>query len=99
MTYANAAERQALIYGLRELASFLQENADVPAPQYTDVLVFPQHADSDAEQRREIDVIAAQVNARPREAVSGHYTVSRFFGPVEYRAVAIDHTADNSDGD
>jgi hypothetical protein len=39
MTYANANERQALISGLRELASFLEGNPDAPAPAYTDLLV------------------------------------------------------------
>ena len=48
MTYANSAERQALICGLRGLADFLESNPDVPAPTYIDVLVFPPSA-SDVE--------------------------------------------------
>ena len=36
----------------------------------------------------EIDVIAAQIGETP-ETVCGHYVVWRFFGPVQYRAVAI----------
>jgi len=48
MTYASPPQRQALISGLRALADFLESNPDVPAPEYTDVLVFPPSA-SDAE--------------------------------------------------
>jgi len=32
MTYANAKERSDLISGLRELADFLEQNPEVPAP-------------------------------------------------------------------
>jgi hypothetical protein len=32
MTYANAEERSDLISGLRELADFLEQNPEVPAP-------------------------------------------------------------------
>ena len=89
MTYANAIERQALISGLRELADFLERNPDVPAPAYTDVLVFPPFA-SDRERRREIDVIASRIgSAAPTYSSYRHYQTSRRFGPVEYRAVAI----------
>jgi hypothetical protein len=41
MTYANAIERQAVISGLRELADFLEDNPEIPAPFSADVLVFP----------------------------------------------------------
>ncbi len=89
MTYANATERQALISGLRELAGFLESNPDVPAPEYTDVLVFPPSA-SDAGKRRQIDVIASRIGSVAETFSSfRHYRTSRRFGPVEYRAVAI----------
>lgn len=89
MNYANATERQALINGLRELASFLENNPEVPAPKFTDVLVFPPHA-SDVENRREIDVIASRIGSGTETYSSRrHYVTSRRFGPVEYRAVAI----------
>jgi hypothetical protein len=90
MTYANAIERQALISGFRELADFLERNPEVPAPRYTDVLVFPPHA-SDAENRREIDRIAALIGAdvNDQTADNGHYTAGRKFGPVRYEAVGI----------
>ena len=89
MTYANAAEREALISGLRELAEFLESNPDVPAPAYTDVLVFPPSA-SDDEERHEVDVIASLIGSGTETSAGyRHYTASRRFGPVEYRAVAI----------
>ena len=61
-------------------------------------LSFPLYGTSE-EQRAEIDVIAAHINAEPCEIVNGHYGVSRFFGPIEYRAVAIDPTANGLDGE
>ena len=89
MTYANATERQALIGGLRELADFLESNPDIPAPAYTDVIVFPPFA-SDARKRREIDTIASRIGSVTGTYSSyRHYQTSRRFGPVEYRAVAI----------
>lgn len=89
MTYANATERQALICGLRALADFLESNQDVPAPTYTDVLVFPPSV-SDAEKQREIDVIASRIGSGTQTYSSyRHYQTSRRFGAVQYRAVAI----------
>lgn len=90
MTYANAAERRALISGLRELAGFLEANPGVPAPKYADVLVFPAHAASDAERRGAIDAIAPLIGSETETSpFHRHYMTSRRFGPVEYRAVAI----------
>jgi hypothetical protein len=89
MTYVNAVERQALISGLREFASFLESNPDVPAPTYIGALVFP-FAASDEENRREVDMIAALIGSGTRTYSSHHhYATSRQFGPIEYRAVAI----------
>jgi hypothetical protein len=89
MTYANSTKRQALISGLRALADFLESNPDVPAPEYTDVLVFPSST-SEAGKRREIDVIASRIGSRAENfSTYRHYQTSRRFGPVEYRAVAI----------
>ena len=92
--YADTGQRARLIAGLRGLAVFLEANPDVPAPLYADVLVFPPDG-SDADQRAEIDVIAARIGEAP-ETVCGHYVTWRFFGPVQYRAVAIprDNDAD-----
>ncbi len=51
--------------------------------------VFPPSA-SDAEKRREIDVIASRINFGTQTYSSyRHYQTSRRFGPVQYRAVAI----------
>jgi hypothetical protein len=91
--YANADERGRLIAGLRALAEFLEADSTVPAPVWADVLVFPPCANN-VEQRAEIDVIASRIGAEAREYVPGHYAASRSFGPVEYRAVAIDRDAD-----
>ena len=89
MTYANATERRALISGLRDLAGFLESNPDVPAPAYTDFLVFPP-AVSDEEKRREVDAIASLTGSGTETFSSyRHYQTSRRFGPVQYRAVAI----------
>jgi hypothetical protein len=89
MTNADSIERQALISGLRELADFLESNPDVPAPAYTDVLVFPSSATHE-ESRREVDVIASLIGSGTRTYSSQlHYATSRQFGSVEYRAVAI----------
>jgi hypothetical protein len=89
MTYATASQRQAFIKGLRGLAEFLEVNPEVPAPANTDVLVFPPHA-TDAEKRREIDVIASRIGSgTTTTSAHRHYVTSRAFGAVEYRAVAI----------
>jgi len=97
--YANTIDRERFIAGLRALAEYLESTPDVPAPPHgTTIHVFPLHG-SNEEQRAEIDVIAARINAEPCEIVSGHYGVSRFFGPVEYRAVAIDHDTNRPDGE
>jgi hypothetical protein len=89
MHYANPVQRAALISGFRELADYLEANPGVPVPAYSDVLTFP--ADSGcAGMRAEIDAVAELIGSVPRETAEGrHYGVSRFFGPVEYRAVAI----------
>ena len=99
MTYcANTDERGRLIAGLRALAAFLETRPDVPAPPRTDLFVFPPDGTNE-ERRAEIDAIALNIDAEPCEIVRGHYTASRYFGPVEYRAIAIDHTtAPGSDG-
>jgi hypothetical protein len=89
MTYASPIQRRQLITGLRVLADFLESNPEVPAPSFADVLVFPPFS-SDAENRREIDVIAARIGSETHTSSKHrHYIASRMFGPVEYRAVAI----------
>lgn len=92
--YANSEERERLIAGLRELADFLAQNPQIPAPRYTDLLVFPARR-TIAEMFAEIDVIAGQigVTASRNDTPGGHYIASRGFGPVQYRAVAIPSAA------
>src|SRR5260370_42423524 len=100
MTYADSTERAALIGGRRALADYLESNPEVPAPGYADVFILPADGPC-AETRAEIDVIAARLGTTARPAASGrHYVVTRSFGPVEYRAVAIcnSHHHDNLNG-
>jgi len=92
--YANSYERSGPIAGLRNLAEFLAQNPQVPAPRRIDLLVFPPDG-SDTEMFAEIDVIAAEIGATATDADSpaGHYSAVRDFGPVQYRAVAIPRAA------
>jgi hypothetical protein len=92
--YANSEERAKLIAGLRWLVAFLDQNPQVPAPRYADLLVFPAKG-TDTETFAEIDIIAEQigVTATRNDTPDGHYIASRNFGPVQYRAVAIPHSA------
>ena len=90
--YANSEERAALIAGLRDLADFLDQNPQVPAPRRTDLLVFPPDG-TDAEMFAEIDAIAQRIGttASDTDSPAGHYSAVHCFGPVQYRAVAIPH--------
>ena len=93
--YANDEQRAQIIAGLRDIAEFLDQNPQVPAPRYADLLVFPPSG-SDAEMFAEIDVIAEQIGATANaEEPAGHYRAVRYFGPVQYRAVAIPNSARN----
>ncbi|MDX3101610.1 hypothetical protein [Nonomuraea angiospora] len=87
MTYDH---RTALINGLLDLAAFLEAHPDVPVSSNVTVHYFPDQP-SDADQRAEIDQIAALVGSKIdyKDSPYGHYTTSRLFGPVEYRAVAV----------
>jgi len=73
MTYANSAERSDLIAGLRALADFLESRLEIPAPRWTEVMVFLP-ASADSEKTAEIDAIAALIGAastiRPRTAAT-----------------------------
>jgi hypothetical protein len=90
MTYADPLQRRDLIRGLRMLADLLESSPETPAPYSTDVLVFPPHG-PDQDICAEIDRIAALIGAEPHDQTAeyGHYTASRSFGRVQYRAVAI----------
>ncbi|WP_433220462.1 hypothetical protein [Microtetraspora malaysiensis] len=82
--------RTALINGLLDLATFLETHPDVPVPFSVTVHHFPDRT-SDPDQCNEIDQIAALVGSDIdyEDSPYGHYAISRLFGPVEYRAVAI----------
>jgi hypothetical protein len=93
MTYASTEQRTRLIAGLRALAEFLETVPEAPAPVTADLMVFP--GGTNTEKRAEIDAIATRIGAQTRWTICDHYTVSRHFGPVEYRATAI---PDNDSG-
>jgi hypothetical protein len=88
--YTDTAERIQLIAGLRELARYFEENADVPAPRQADVMVFPAGG-TEKEMRSEVDRIAALIGSKVDDDTRehGHYKTARRFGSVEYRVVFI----------
>lgn len=90
MTYANKERRRDMARGLRELADRLDSCPAIPAPYTLDVLVFPPSG-SDAGIFAEIDRIAALLGVAAKDETGrhGHYTASKSFGPVTYRAVAV----------
>ena len=98
--YATVEQRIRLIAGLRDLADFLDQNSDVPAPWGTDLLVFPPEA-SDAEMFAEIDTIAGLIGSTASDVGSpnGHYSAVHSFGPVQYRAIAIPYRARKKGGE
>jgi hypothetical protein len=99
--YANPDERARLINGLHDLAEFLDQNPDLPAPLWADLMVFPPLG-SDAEMFANVDVIAELIGTTASDAGSpaGHYTAARHFGPVQYRVIAIPNSArDAEDGE
>ena len=98
--HANSQERGRFTAGLRELADFLDQNPQVPAPWRADVLVFPADR-TDAEMFAAIDAVAEQIGVTATDAGSprGHYSAVRDFGPVQYRAVAIPHSARGHDNE
>jgi hypothetical protein len=61
--------------------------------------VFPVDG-SDADMFAEIDVIAGRIGVTVTDASipRGHYVAVRDFGPVQYRAVAIPHSARHDSG-
>lgn len=94
--YTDAGGRGRFIAGLRDLAAFLESNPGVPVPRFTTtVFLFPPDG-TDQERRAEIDVIASQFSTQAYSTQDGYYEASRFFGPVEYRAVAIPRESSSS---
>jgi hypothetical protein len=95
MTYADPTERAALICGLRSLTDYLESNLEIPAPKYSTVYAFPPSGDR-AEMRAEINAIAVPLGVTAGHTPGGHYVATRYFGPVEYRAVAIPPVSNSS---
>jgi hypothetical protein len=94
MNHADPTVRAALISGLRALADYLESNPEVPAPAYPVVHTFPA-AGEWLQMRAEIDATAARLDVNAHLTGGGHYVAVRFFGPVEYQAVAIPRKSDN----
>ena len=97
-SYPSPEQRARLAAGLRELAEFIEGSEGLPAPWSVDALVFSPAA-TNAEMRAEIDSIASRIGGHARWTGGGHYTVSRHFGPVEYRAVAIPRDNENDESE
>jgi hypothetical protein len=98
MTNNNPAGRDAFISGLRAVADYLQSTPDAPVPSYSPLHVFPQQRDW-AEKCAEIDGIASLLGVTAHPAYGGHYVASRYFGPVEYIAVAIPPKTEHEGGE
>ncbi len=90
MTYADPPQRRDLIHRLRMLADLLESCPEIPAPYATDVLVFPPDG-PDEDICAEIDRIAVLIGTESHDQIAkyGHYTATRSFGRVQYRALAI----------
>lgn len=79
--------RQAVIDGLRDLADFLEANPDVPVNGRHGI-AYSAVVGSDDADRAEVDRVAALLDVKATDD-QGHYIASRYFGPIQYRAVAI----------
>ena len=98
MTYADSTQKTAVISGLRGLADYLESTPEMPAPTYPVIYSFPSDGEW-AAMRTEIDNAAALLGVTAHDTSGGHYVATRFFGPVEYRAVAIPPRSDNEEGE
>jgi hypothetical protein len=88
MTFADSTERAQLISGLRGLADYLESNPELPAPVYSTVHAFPPPGDW-VGMCAEVDAAAVRMDVAACITEGGHYVAARYFGPIEYRAVAI----------
>ncbi|RAY15208.1 hypothetical protein DPM19_10845 [Actinomadura craniellae] len=88
--------RHQTITGLRALADFLETHPAVPVEEYgRDYPIYTDRDHTEESGRAEIDRIAALLGAQVIDdtADGGHYTTSRTFGRITYRAVHIpDHS-------
>lgn len=94
MNDADSTVRAAIISGFRALADYLESNPEVPAPTYPAVHIFPV-ADDWPQMCAEIDATAVRLGVNAHLTGGGHYVAARFFGPVEYQAVAIPRKNDD----
>jgi hypothetical protein len=94
MNHADSTQRAAIISGLRDLADYLESNPEVPAPAYPVMHTYPP-AGYWLKMCAEIDATAARLGVNAHLTGGGHYVAARFFGPVEYQAVAIPRKNDN----
>ena len=83
--------RVQTIRGLRALADFLEANPAVPVSTYGADYKFFARAETDAEERAEIDRIASALgeDIDDETSRSGHYTVTKTFGRITYTAVHV----------
>lgn len=87
------ADKRAFIAGLRELADWLVEHPDVPAPPYPNILLDVD-ADNDEDGAAQVQAIAAEMGVEmypPGTPSEGqrHYLAGRKFGLLGYRVYYI----------
>lgn len=85
-------ERSAFVQGLRDLADFIETHPDLPLPDPSST-VSPYLGSSvpatDEHRRAEVDRIASILGVTASETGHHHYIAVRHFGPIAYKAVAI----------
>ena len=86
--------RAAFIAGLRDLASFLEANPDLPVRQFGDAITlhtgYELPADGTWEgELRALEAFAAAIGTTVTDRGTGHLYASRSFGPITYEAAAI----------
>ncbi|WP_147339677.1 hypothetical protein [Actinomadura spongiicola] len=85
----DALSRIKVAAGLRELASFIENNLDLPIPSRVEISQ-PVLGEGDDAERTEVDRIGRILGEIPSEEWEGHhYAVTRNFGAVSYTATAI----------
>lgn len=85
------SRREQLTADLRRVADFLDSRPEIPVPLFVDIPVHPQHDASSApgaDALVESERIAAELGCTMK-VHGGHYTATRTFGLVTYKAVVI----------
>ncbi|MET8336942.1 hypothetical protein [Streptosporangium canum] len=87
----DAERRTAFIYGLRDLAAFMETTPAVPAPTDPTIITYYPEQSTDTGLRAEVDRIAALFGTEvdPRLLPHGLYTAARCFGPIHFEVTAI----------